>query len=173
MVPRDGDEPGNRRFTQVCSSRPLALEGGGLLRDVVVGYETLMGAVLELWNRTMVTPGSILPWLTDAYIERVVFDAPGHIVEVSEQRTFTGLLRRAVQVRDRECYHPKCDLPAVFSQVDHILPDALGGPTTQTNGRLACGHHNRLKETGYRPRRRPDGRYDLLRPDGTTITPPA
>jgi len=35
-----GDEPGGRRFATVSRGRPFALEGGGLLPDVVVAYET-------------------------------------------------------------------------------------------------------------------------------------
>ncbi|MGH7361314.1 MAG: HNH endonuclease signature motif containing protein [Candidatus Methylomirabilales bacterium] len=44
---------------------------------------------------------------------------------------------------DRECFHEFCDLPAEQCQVDHIEPHAAGGKTTQGNGRMACGHHNR------------------------------
>jgi homoserine O-acetyltransferase/O-succinyltransferase len=35
-----GDEAGRRRFVDVSRGRPFALEGGGLLQDVVVAYET-------------------------------------------------------------------------------------------------------------------------------------
>jgi homoserine O-acetyltransferase len=37
---RAGDEPGGRHFATVTKGRPFALEGGGLLHDVVVAYET-------------------------------------------------------------------------------------------------------------------------------------
>jgi homoserine O-acetyltransferase/O-succinyltransferase len=37
---RQGDEPGNRRFVPVTHERPFALEGGGLLTEAVVAYET-------------------------------------------------------------------------------------------------------------------------------------
>ena len=36
----EGDEVGNRRFVDVSPGRPFALEGGGLLREAVVAYET-------------------------------------------------------------------------------------------------------------------------------------
>jgi len=37
---RPGDPVGNRQFVPVSAGRPLVLEGGGHLRDVVVAYET-------------------------------------------------------------------------------------------------------------------------------------
>lgn len=37
---RRGDEPGNRRFVSLSERRPFALEGGGLLDDAEVAYET-------------------------------------------------------------------------------------------------------------------------------------
>ena len=40
---------------------------------------------------------------------------------------------------------PLCDAVARDCQVDHIVPYAAGGLTSQDNGRLACGHHNRLR----------------------------
>jgi homoserine O-acetyltransferase/O-succinyltransferase len=35
-----GDPPGHRRFLTIASDRPFALEGGGILRDVSIAYET-------------------------------------------------------------------------------------------------------------------------------------
>jgi len=104
----------------------------------------LAGRVCELAGGTVVTPGSLVPWLDDADIERVVFDGPSRVVDVGvRQRLFTGALRRAIEVRDRVCYHDYCDIRAPRCQVDHRVPYAVGGPTTQTNGRLACSYHNR------------------------------
>ena len=121
------------------------------LFTVLVGYETFAGRICELANGTVVTPGSLVRWLTDAWIERVVFDSPDRIKNVGvKQRLFTGATRRAVEVRDRECFHDYCDLTAENCQIDHIQPYATGGPTTDHNGRPACSFHNR-----QRHRRRP------------------
>jgi hypothetical protein len=115
------------------------------LFTVLVGYETLHGRICELSNGQVVSPGSLVSWLDGAYIERVVF-GPDRRVEVSATaRLFTGATRRAIEVRDLECTHPYCDLPASRCQVDHIIPVAVGGRTTQENGRLLCGFHNRLR----------------------------
>ena len=111
---------------------------------VLVDYETMAGRICELANGTAVTPGSLLRYLNDAWIERVVFRSPSRVIDVGvRRRLFTGATRRAVQVRDRECFHEFCEIPADDCQIDHIEPYAAGGLTTQDNGRPACGYHNR------------------------------
>jgi hypothetical protein len=123
------------------------------LFSVLIDYEALRGRVCELAEGTAVAPGSLLPWLDEAYLERVVF-APGRRVEVSEKaRLFSGATRRAIQLRDRECTHHYCDVAAPSCQVDHIVPFSAGGPTVEENGRLLCGFHNRLRNA----RPPPDG----------------
>src|SRR4051794_17346227 len=113
------------------------------LFSVFVDYETFAGRILELANGTVLTPGTVVPWLTRSWLERVVFDGPSRIIDMGKrQRLFTGATRRAVQLRGRECFHPYCDLPAQDCQVDHIVPYAAGGETTQDNGRPACIFHN-------------------------------
>jgi hypothetical protein len=116
------------------------------LFTVLVGWETLKGRICELANGTVVAPGALVPWLGSAWLERVVFKSPARVLDVGvAQRLFKGATRRAVEVRDQECFHPTCDVPASRCQVDHIVPFSAGGPTTQVNGRLACGFHNRAR----------------------------
>jgi hypothetical protein len=116
------------------------------LITVLVGYETFAGRICELTNGAVVTPGEVVPLLRDADIERVVFDGPSRVLDVGvKQRLFTGATRRAVEVRDRTCFHPTCDEPAEHCEVDHVIDWAFGGPTVQANGRLACPRHHRRK----------------------------
>ncbi|MGQ0831201.1 MAG: DUF222 domain-containing protein [Microthrixaceae bacterium] len=127
------------------------------LFTVVVDYDTLAGPVLELFNRTVLTPGTVAPWLNDAYVERVVFDSPSRVIDVGAQRRFfRGALRRAIEVRDRTCFHPSCDEVPLWPEVDHIVEHARGGPTTQWNGRLGCHHHN-LDRVNHPERYEPPG----------------
>ena len=116
------------------------------LFSVFVGYETMHGRICELAGGTAVAPGALLAWLDQAYLERAVF-TPDTRVEVSHTaRLFTGATRRAIELRDRQCMHPFCDQPIERCQVDHIVAFEDGGPTTQANGQLYCGFHNRLKQ---------------------------
>ncbi|MDA8268964.1 MAG: DUF222 domain-containing protein [Actinomycetota bacterium] len=115
------------------------------LFSVLVDYETLHGRICELAQGMAVTPGSLVPWLDQAVVERAVF-GPDRRVEVgSTTRLFRGATRRAIELRDQRCTHPCCDRPIEQCEVDHVVPYSAGGPTTQENGRLLCGFHNRLR----------------------------
>ncbi len=117
------------------------------LFSVFVGYETFAGMLCQLADGTVVSPGSVRPWIDDAWIERVVFDGPSRVMDVGVQRRlFAGATRRAVELRDRECFHPFCDRVAADCDIDHLQPWANGGPTTVANGRVACGFHNRARQ---------------------------
>ncbi len=116
------------------------------LFSVLVGYETFAGRICELGDGTVVAPGALVPWLDQAWVERVVFEGPDRVKNVgTRRRIFTGATRRAVEVRDRECFHEFCDRPAEECEVDHVQPWAAGGLTVEANGRVACGYHNRRR----------------------------
>ena len=116
------------------------------LFSVVVGYETFAGRICEFDDGTVVSPNTLAAWLDKAWIERIVFDSPSRVIDVGvTTRLFTGALRRALEVRDRECFHDYCDVPASRCEADHIEPYAAGGRTTERNGRMACGFHNRSR----------------------------
>jgi len=130
--------------TDATPSRPLF--------TVVVDRPTF-GRVCELARaRTAVAPGALVPWLSEADVQRVVFDPADRVLGVgAKRRLFTGADRRAVEVRDGECTSPFCAVPAEDCEVDHVVPFAEGGPTTPDNGRLACGFHNRSRSGAQRP----------------------
>lgn len=116
------------------------------LFTLLLGSETF-SRLSELEDGQVLSPGAIRRWITDAELERILFDGEtGRVIDVSRKRSFTGALRRLIQVRDRVCYHQYCDEPASRCQVDHVQPWAEGGMTDQHNGRLACGFHNRLRQ---------------------------
>jgi len=116
------------------------------LFTVLVDYESFAGRICELANGTVVSPASLVRWLDQAWVERVVFDGPSRVIDVGvARRLFDGATRRAVQVRDRKCFHDYCDEGPERCQVDHIEPWSAGGATVAANGRLACAHHNRAR----------------------------
>ena len=90
----------------------------------LVGYESFAGRICELANSTAISPGSLLRWLDEAWVERVVFDGPERITGVGvRRRLFSGATRRAIEVRDRECYHPEQRPASLW------LPQPLTQPT--------------------------------------------
>ena len=119
------------------------------LFSVLVGYETFVGMMCELADGTVVSPAHVRDWLDEAWIERVVFDGPSRVMDIGvRRRLFSGATRRAVEIRDRQCFHEFCDIPAEDCDIDHKIPWSAGGPTTQDNGRPACAFHNRARERG-------------------------
>lgn len=144
--------PAQRRadaLVEMATRARTAPEGGrrpAPLFTVVVGLETFTGPLLELFNRTVLTPAAAAHWLTKTDVERIVFDSPSRVIDVGATRRFyTGALRRAIEVRDRTCFHPSCDEVPDHPEIDHIHKASKGGPTTQHNGRLGCGFHNRWR----------------------------
>jgi hypothetical protein len=144
--------PAQRRADALVemARRPAAMPSGARLPKplvtVLVGYETFAGRVCELASGAVVTPGSLLPWLTDAYVERVVFEGPDRVKNVGvRRRLFSGATRRAVEVRGKECFSEFCDVPADECDIDHIRPHGEGGLTVDENGRPACSYHNRRR----------------------------
>ena len=124
------------------------------LFSVFVGYETIHGRICQLENGTVLHPSALDPWMDSAYFERAIFRL-GNRVDVSvRSRLFSGGTRRAIELRDRICTHPYCYEPAENCQGDHIEPWASGGLTTQENGRLLCGFHNRLRNQKEHPPQR-------------------
>ncbi|HEV2069917.1 MAG TPA: HNH endonuclease signature motif containing protein [Acidimicrobiales bacterium] len=124
----------------------------------------------ELGIDPLTSPGSLVPWLDQAWLERVVFDPASRIIDVGvARRLSTGATRRAVQVRDQECFHPLCDEPAELCQIDHVEPWSAGGHTVAANGRPACAYHtangtdDRSRRSGWAAALRLAGRLDRRR----------
>lgn len=121
------------------------------LFTVLVGFETLHGRICEIENGIVLSPSSLLPWMDGAYFERALMTLGTRIDVSVKSRFFTGSTRRAIELRDRMCTHPYCYEPAEDCQGDHIEPYSKGGPTTQENGRMLCGFHNRLRNQREHP----------------------
>jgi hypothetical protein len=143
--------PAQRRADAVVvmAQRALAAPAGARLPEplfsVLVDYETF-ARTCELAEGSVVTPGSLVRWLDRAWVERVVFDGPDRIKNVGvRRRLFSGATRRAVELRDRQCFHDFCEVPAEHCEIDHVKPWSEGGLTVEDNGRPACGFHNRQR----------------------------
>lgn len=127
------------------AAKPAGATEPRVLLQALVGEESLR-RLCELSNGRVITPGQLVPLLAWADVQRIVFDGPSRVIDVGvRQRLYTGAKRIALEVRDRECTHPSCDVPAERCEIDHIIPYADGGDTTQTNGHCHCGFHNRRK----------------------------
>jgi len=110
----------------------------------VVAGEHSLSRLCELSNGAVIAPGELVPHLDRIDVHTIVFDGPFTPIVASKQRTFTGALRRAIEVRDLHCQHPDGDRdPIGDCDIDHIIPRADGGETSLENGRLLSRHRNR------------------------------
>jgi hypothetical protein len=113
----------------------------------ILAGEATVEHLCELATGVVVTPDLIVPHLARCQVQTFIFDGADHVVAASRQRTFRGMLRRAVQVRDRHCQHPSgCDEPITHCDVDHRTPTSHGGVTAEANGELQCESHNRKSD---------------------------
>ena len=155
---RDGGQRRADALVEMATRSRTAPADGvrpGPLFSVLVGYETVHGRICELENGTVLAPSALVPWMDSAYFERAIFSLGTRVDVSARARLFSGGTRRAIELRDRICTHPFCYEPAETCEADHIQPYADGGPTTQENGRLLCGFHNRLRNQRERRERPP------------------
>lgn len=132
------------------------------LFQVLVGDDTAR-RLCELASGVVVTPTQLAAHIDTAVMETFLFDGPTTVVAVSARRTFVGQLRRAIQVRDRRCQHASgCPVPATEADVDHIIPAAHGGRTSQFNGRALCSTQNRHHHMRDAPSQRPERSLTVL-----------
>lgn len=121
-------------------------------------------------TRTPITVRQLADLLLRSPIDRTFINIT---LEPSSQRSFTGRLRRYLDVRDRRCRWPGCHQPAQRCQGDHITPHHRGGPTSPHNGQLLCGPHNRTKDPTHGPNftvtHTTFNTLTYQRPDGTPI----
>jgi Domain of unknown function (DUF222) len=145
------------------ASTPESAQRPRPLVTFLVGYEHYGRPVCELASGTVVTPGTVARHLAEADLELALFRSQRRVEISATVRLFTGATRRAIEVRDGQCRHPFCDRPAPRCQIDHIIPYARGGPSTQANGRVYCSYHNRLRNRAPFPE--DEGRDPPIDPD--------
>ncbi len=122
------------------------------LITVVIGLEPFTHAC-HTAHGTVIAPDTIIPLLSDADIERIVFDPPNR----RRHRLAPAQLRRIGAPHHPGPRRPLptpsgCDVPAHQCDIDHVVPWSHGGPTSIDNGQLLCPTHNRItKNHGPRP----------------------
>ena len=152
------------------SSRPLALEP------------------VTLEDGTPVPISEVGRALCDCELTRVVVGADSAPLDLGRtQRTFTGVQRRGVIVRDRGCAWPTCGAHARWCEVHHIRWwDRDGGETSVEGGVLLCSfHHHEVHRMSLAITRIPPPAdrgatagnglsrvaYAFTRPDGRRVAP--
>jgi hypothetical protein len=119
-----------------------------------------------------VPAGALRQMLCDAGIIPVVLGSASEPLDVGrEARLVTRPIRKALELRDRGCTFPHCDMPYELTEAHHIRPWTAGGDTRLSNMTLLCKHHHGLVEPPidgsdppWRPRIRSDGLVEYIPP---------
>lgn len=175
---------------QAAATRPDAIRPEPALHIVMTtdAYETALAELAgtpaqfdprryqsyksETLDGIQIDPSDALAAGIIGHIRRVVIG----VTEASmsqKARVFTGPLRKLLGTLDPVCIWPGCELPQHLCQADHTVSWRETQDTSVGNGKIMCGKHNRLKETGYRTWKDPTGHWHTYRPDGTEIIPAA
>lgn len=110
--------------------------------------------------------------LCDADVLPVVLGGGSQPLDVGRaQRLVTPAIRAALELRDRGCVFPGCDVAPRDCHAHHIVPWWAGGMTALWNLVLVCPHHHGIVEPGHDPAA--DRWQVRLRDDGTPeVLPP-
>jgi hypothetical protein len=150
----------------------------GAIRAVVqvtVPVLTLMGTCDEpadLVGRSPIDPttarrlaGGVSGW------DRVLtHPITGAVLSVDRYRP-TASMKRFLIGRDQRCRFPVCRMPAIWSDLDHTIDAARGGPTRDDNLGHECERHHTIKHaTPWRVRQLPGGILEWTSPVGHVYT---
>jgi hypothetical protein len=147
------------------------------------GLQAPTGGTLDI-ALTDPRTGALRATLTRAELERLVRrgcpEHPGEACRCSvldrpapaDRYVPTPAQRRFVSTRDRTCRHPGCRNAAAWSDLDHVIPHGVGGPTACENLCCLCRRHHRLKThaPGWRFVMTTDGVLTVTTPSGVTRT---
>ncbi len=91
------------------------------------------------------SPATLAAMTCDAVVTPILVDEQGSPLDVGQrQYAFPQRVRAAITLRDAHCTFPGCRRPPTWCQVHHLITYASGGPTSERNGTLLCGHHHRV-----------------------------
>jgi len=103
----------------------------------VVGHGTIPA---EVARRLVGSAPQLASW-----VRRLYQQPSGRLVAMdSDQRYFPHGLAEFITLRDDTCRTPYCDAP--IRHIDHVIPYADGGPTTEANGQGLCERCNHARQ---------------------------
>jgi hypothetical protein len=95
----------------------------------------------ELASGTVIAPGQLIPLLSEAEIERIVYAGPSRkVVDLGRKnRFFCKALRRAIQLRDRRCVNLGCTIrPMSAMSITTPSPGSTVAAPTRTTAPVAA-----------------------------------
>ncbi len=181
LGPRRKDDersPGQRRAAGLAEIARRCLDSGELPVRGGVRPHITVTATLETLRGDPGSPAAELDWgfpisgdslrriACDADLTPILLSKDGNPLYVGRaRRTASPRMRKALAQRDRHCVWQGCDRPPDWCQGHHRDLWVDGGPTDVDRLALLCVPHHRMHHRGYRLRRLPDGRLEVVAPE--------
>jgi hypothetical protein len=157
-------EPADSPEDATAAGSPERAGAGARGRAARAARQMVINAAADLLSG----PGGLASYLRTRLAPGIVASVslPLDVGAVTE--TIPVHLRRAVAVRDRHCRWPGCEQPPPACQPHHIIPQAMGGPTSLANLLSLCSFHHliAIHRWGWRIVLLPDGSVTVTSPDG-------
>jgi hypothetical protein len=156
---KDQRSPGQRRHDALVELCELMLAAGDLPENGGSKPQLTLTAPYDVLNQELkagtldtgerLPAGAVRRLACDAGIIPAILDGQGIPLDVGrERRLVSGVLRRALVLRDRGCAFPGCDRPPRWCQGHHVRHWVDGGETSLGNSVLLCGFHHRFVHQG-------------------------
>nr|MBA2274318.1 DUF222 domain-containing protein [Actinomycetota bacterium] len=140
--------------TRACDDEPSRRSPGATVH-VVVDHRALLRGSIEDGESCEIPGIGPIPVVTaralagDAFLSALLTDGTDIKTVCHLGRTIPSRLRTAIEMRDRTCVVPGCDVGRHL-EIDHITPVTDGGPTRIDNLARLCRWHHYLKtHRGY------------------------
>ena len=136
-------------FLLRCVSRQRVLHGADHALVVSATPEDLTHPhrTLTAHNGGPINLADLETWSSGAQTFAHIADDQGRTIGIRSHGRFATRTQVAVlAARDQGCTFPDCDAPPQWCEAHHIIPYALGGPTTTDNLTLVCPFHHRWFE---------------------------
>lgn len=160
--PSDGPEP--PRSLSQRRADALARFAAGEERPraqvcAVIDVDGLQGRVpadltdmrCELLGGEPIDHSTALRLACDAAVSRVLMKGKTTVLDLGRATpVVSAALRRALEIRDRGCVEPGCNMPAEWCDAHHIIHWARGGRTDLDNLELRCRRHHIKKHAEQR-----------------------
>lgn len=137
--------------TRITGTAPPDLPPVGVKVNLMIPIEALTGDSGGFIEGYGMVGGHVVRELieqcpeTDGPQIRRLFAHDGDLVGMeSHARSYPGLLKQFIRLRDQRCRSPFCESP--IKQIDHIESAAAGGATSESNARSCCEWCNYVKE---------------------------
>lgn len=114
---------------------------------VTVELETLLGGlkVAQLDTGAKITAAAARQLACEAGLIPAVLNGKSQVLDLGRRSRFhTASQRLAIQLAQRHCQGPLCDVPAWLCHVHHTTPWSAGGGTTTRDAQLLCPRHHTL-----------------------------